>query len=85
MKPRVDIEPGELAQVYWFDAQGGGSWMPLADIPSEPADVVSVGCVVRNNTRALILAQSMDQTNGMFDSPVLIPWPNITKVMVISE
>lgn len=76
------IDIGDRVEVRWFDAHGGGGWMPPEEIKRIPHEIVSIGGVLDNNEHALTIVQSADITSGGVDNYLLIPWVNVTRVTI---
>lgn len=81
---RQSVELGELVRFVWFDSCGTGGWTLLKDIDGEYMYITSVGGVIRNNNKAITIAQSVNVTSGeSVDNYITVPWVNITEFDVL--
>jgi len=78
--PRHKI--GTLVEVTWYDAYGDTGWKTTDFWDDEPCEVKTVGYVVKNHKKHLLLAQNRQRYSGNkeYGQPMGIPWGIIQRV-----
>jgi hypothetical protein len=64
---------GDAVLVRWQDAlTTAAGWKPIDDIATEPADVVTVGVLIEQNDKAIVVALTVsdDEVNSAIAIPV---------------
>ena len=70
----------KAVEVHWFDAHGGGeNWDLLDDIPTEPAEIRTVGLLAHRGESSITVVLSHDPRAERFSDYILIPLCNVSR------
>jgi hypothetical protein len=63
----------KIMKVVWFDAQSLDAWTAYEDTPSDLAEVISVGMLIKQTQKSITLALNNEITNGNYSCIMIIP------------
>ena len=64
--------------VCWIDARSEDGWTTIDDLDYRPADIITVGQLVKETAELVCIAGSLDQRTGQVASIMYIPKVCIT-------
>jgi hypothetical protein len=65
--------------VHWFDPCSQDEWTDVKDLNLKPAEIVSIGHVIKETDRALIMSLSLHASEDSVSCTMIIPKVCITK------
>lgn len=66
--------------VEWWDAESNDAWVDVSSVPDSPPIVQTVGFVILETKKHIVLAQNFDPTNDKMSNTMNIPRGMIKKI-----
>lgn len=79
--------PLPVAEVLWRDTHSHGSWRDMEELHADGDDIFvarSFGLLVRNDSKAVVIAQSVSRTGAGADT-VVIPRADVIGLRIIEK
>lgn len=75
----------KLVAIHWVDSCSTDDWTDLEEIDLNPAEVISVGIVIKEDEHGYILATNIDTSNKHASCLMRITLSSIVKVTTLGD